>query len=232
MFIGNDLEKMLDKPIMDPYGRFFGRIVALQTNSKGEVTNIGVERANGEFASYPSEQISIMGEEAVFAYSWKLKAQETLNELNLAIRRIWALDQLLKDGEISNELYESGRKEKEAIIGQILNARKNLVSPLEKRIEKLKTQINEMQGYLTSMKIEHLSGQICDASYEATYEAIQRASSKALAEQKDLETAAEALMNPVQVPPRVVGQETSSFENTGTAKPSRPLVLRIKEAIS
>ena len=232
MSIRTDLEKVLDKPIKDPYGRFFGRIVALQTNSKGEVTNIGVERASGEFASYPSEQISITGEEAVFAYSWKLRAQETLNELNLSIRRISALDQLLKDGEISKELYDSGRKEKEGIVDEILKARKNLVSPLNKRIEKLKVQINEMRGYLTNMKIEHLSGQIGDAAYEATYEAIQRALTRALAEQKDLEASVEALMNPVQIAPPISNQESGSLEDTGAAKPSRPLVLKIKEAIS
>jgi predicted nucleic acid-binding Zn-ribbon protein len=129
-------------------------------------------------------------------------------------------------------LYDSGRKEKEGIVDEILKARKNLVSPLNKRIEKLKVQINEMWEYLTNMKIEHLSGQIGDAAYETTYEAIQRALTRALAEQKDLEASVEALMNPVQIAPPISNQESGSFEGTEAAKPSRPLVLRIKEAIS
>ena len=82
------------------------------------------------------------------------------------------------------------------------------------------------------MKIEHLSGQIGDAAYEATYEAIQRALTRALAEQKDLEASVEALMNPVQIAPPISNQESGSLEDTGAAKPSRPLVLRIREAIS
>jgi len=220
-----NVNNILGKPVNDPYGRYFGRIVGFDATSKGEITKIGIERANGDFSIYPIKQISIQDDLAIFTYSWKIKAQDTLKELDLTLRKITALNQLFESGEVTREFYEKNRKEKEEIINNILKTRKNLATPLTDRIQKLDNQIVDMQSYLTNLKLEHFAAEIEDSVYKNVSDAIQGAINRSLQEKSDLESAIQPLMRSVSILPPIPDKEFSE-------KSSRPLVLRIKEAIS
>lgn len=228
----SNLNEILGKQVNDPYGRYFGRIVGFDVNSKGEVIKIGIERAYGDFSIYPAKQIFFNEEGTIFTYAWKIKAQETLKELNLTLRKISALNQLLKNGEIAREFYDKNREEKELIVTNILKTRKNLTSPLFERIKKLECQVTDMQRYLTNLKIEHISEEIEDSIYKNACNMIQEAISRASTEKKDLEEAVQALMRPVSITPSLTNRETELLDEEKSVKQARPLVLRIKEAIS
>ena len=56
------IRRFLGRPLQDPYGRAYGKIVGISANLKDEVTAVGVEVGNGEFVQSPGDRLSISGD--------------------------------------------------------------------------------------------------------------------------------------------------------------------------
>jgi len=83
-----EIRRFLGRPLQDPYGRAYGRIVGISANLKDEVTAVGVEVGNGEFVQCPGDRLSISGENLVLLPAWKQesdlfrKSQKTTRRRN------------------------------------------------------------------------------------------------------------------------------------------------------
>lgn len=247
-------KKYLGKPVFDIYGRNLGRIVGLNADVKNEVTQIEVELGSGEFFSCPSSLILIKGDSVSYVYQWKIDAQNIEKAMTLALKRLYALDELLRIGEIPRDIYEDFKKYHESSLSQLKDRRRILVDGLKERVNRLNSQIKELQVFLASLKMQHSTGELDEGTYKDMCAAIQSGLNRTSSEKEDIEATITELMqldlkatppppapkplqeakppapqNPVTVPDSQPGKSPSpSASESSEVKPQKPIVVQIE----
>src|SRR3989440_12642682 len=153
------IRRFLGRPLQDPYGRTFGKVVGINANLKDEVTGVGIEVGNGEFVQCPGDRVTISADTLVLAPTWKVDAEEFRKEFDIVTRRLKALDELFSVGDIQQDIYEDLRKQHEDGINELKEKRRTLLDALARRTGVLNAQHRELQTYLGSNKMLHASRQ-------------------------------------------------------------------------
>jgi len=231
--------KFLGKPITDSYGRSLGRVVGLAADVKNEVGLIEIELGNGEFFSCPSYQVSFKGDSATYIYQWRIDADHVEKELDLALRRLRALEELFRVGEIPKDIYEEFRKQHENAVTQLKDRRQTVVTGLKDKVGRLNLQIKELQTFLASLKMQHTTGDIDDGTYKDASGSIEAGLNRAFSEKDDLEAVIEGLMKldiklmtPPQLTPHIEvkpATPTPAQLATPEVKKETPIIVRFEE---
>lgn len=221
----SSLKKMIGKPVLDPYDRLFGRIVGYHANKKGKALRIGVERSDGEILSYPHSQFVLKNDSVVFIYGWKIRSEDFVKRFNVVSRKIWALDKLYEKGELSQSYYETTRKKLEKSFNKIMEYGKKLLKQLTDRRDKLTTQIDDLEKYLVSLKMEHVTGELDENGYKSVSEALRFGLEKATLEKSDVENIIDIIKNAPQIPamPKIKAKISETQDSTSL------LTLHLKE---
>ncbi len=188
-----EIGKYVGKAVNDTYGRNIGRLIGLTTNAKDEVVSVALELANGELLQCASSQILVKGDSLVYTPSWRIEAIQLQKEFEVATRRVNALDELNRSGELQGEIYTSLKKQNESVVEEVKGRRQGLISGLEERLADLNSQLRDLQTLLANNKMLHTSREIDDYAYQAASEAIRSGLERTLTEKKDIEEVVEHL---------------------------------------
>jgi len=182
-----EIGRYVGKPVTDTYGRNIGRLIGVATNAKDEVVSVAFELANGELLQCPSSQLLMKGDSLVFTPSWRIEAIQLQKEFELATRRVRALDELNKSGELQGEIYTSLKTQHESVAEEVKGRRQALLSSLEERLADLNSQLRDLQTLLANNKMLHTSREIDESAYLTASEAIRSGLDRTLTEKKDIE---------------------------------------------
>lgn len=226
----NEFKKFLGKHVRDSYGRTLGRIVGIIADVNQQVTDVEVEFGNGDFLKCPSKQFSIESGTLVYLYPWELESLEIAKALDLAIKRIQALDELFRMGEIPTETYDEFKKAHEASLKELKERRDSLITKLKSRVDKLNAQIRELQMFRTSLKMQKSTGEISEDVFKDAISIVEDGLTKSFNEKEQLEHTIVKLSKLDFKPPSVIKPEvkpvTSKIEIG--SNPSPPTVGEIK----
>ena len=225
-----EIRKFLGKPLQDPYGRAYGRVVGINANLKDEVTAVGVEVGNGEFVQCPGERLAPSNETLVLLPSWKQEAEEFRKEFDIVTKRLRALDELFSVGDIQRDVYEDLRKQHEDAINELKGKRAQILQNLSQRTGTLSTQLRQLQIHLAGNKMLHASGEFDDTNYKAASEAIDTGLIRAMAEKKEVD-AISSYLGKLESPNPSTAQVLTPTPVPATPAPSNSpvLVLHVRE---
>jgi len=184
----DQVRRFLGRPLQDPYGRAYGKVVGISANLRDEIIAVGVEVGNGEFVQCPGDRLSISTDSLVLLPAWKQEADDFRKEFEIVTRRLKALDELFSVGDIQRDVYEDLRKQHEDAINQLKAKRAEILETLGQRTGTLTTQLRQLQTHLAGNKMLHASGEFDDLSYKAASEAIDTGLVRAMAEKREVDT--------------------------------------------
>jgi hypothetical protein len=190
------LRKFLGKPIRDIYGRNLGNIVGIILDEKGGVGAIGIERGDGGFAKYFTENVLVRGEDLLLVPSWTVTAEKFQRGMTHAERRIDALDQLYGSGKITARTYKDVKKSYESVVNERNDARETLMSELKNRSTELADESNELEVFLANVEVQHLTGELDEESYGLAVGSLKLAFNRMIAEKNDIESLLGEINNP------------------------------------
>jgi len=227
-----EIRRFLGRPLQDPYGRAYGRIVGISANLKDEVTAVGVEVGNGEFVQCPGDRLSISGENLVLLPAWKQESDLFRKEFEVVTKRLRALDELFSVGDIQKDVYEDLRKQHEDAINQLKSKRVEILETLNQRTGTLSTQLRQLQTHMAGNKMLHASGEFDDTSYKAASEAIDTGLIRAMAEKKEVDSISSYLgkleTNPISYQPQTTINPTPA--PTSSQPNNQAVILHVREA--
>ncbi len=227
-----EIRRFLGRPLQDPYGRAYGRIVGISANLKDEVTAVGVEVGNGEFVQCPGDRLSISGENLVLLPAWKQESGVFRKEFEVVTKRLRALDELFSVGDIQKDVYEDLRKQHEDAINQLKSKRIEILETLNQRTGTLSTQLRQLQTHMAGNKMLHASGEFDDTSYKAASEAIDTGLIRAMAEKKEVDSISSYLgkleTNPISYQPQTTITPTPA--PTSSQPNNQAVILHVREA--
>ncbi len=180
--------RFLGRNIFDLYGMTVGKIVGISTDVRGMVTSLELELANGQFLNCPGEQIEISGDHAVFLDDWRIQSKTLKVEMDISLKRIKALSDLHRRGEIQPEIYEDLRKQHDANLGDLQKRKDALVKNLSIISNGMDGQLRRLEMFLANNKMQLASGEIDGQSYKVAVDALERGLRRALSGKKDVET--------------------------------------------
>ncbi len=227
-----EIRRFLGRPLQDPYGRAYGRIVGISANLRDEVTAVGVEVGNGEFVQCPGDRLSISGENLVLLPAWKQESGVFRKEFEVVTKRLRALDELFSVGDIQKDVYEDLRKQHEDAINQLKSKRIEILETLNQRTGTLSTQLRQLQTHMAGNKMLHASGEFDDTSYKAASEAIDTGLIRAMAEKKEVDSISSYLgkleTNPISYQPQTTITPTPA--PTSPQPNNQAVILHVREA--
>ena len=227
-----DVKSFLGKSVVDSHQRPIGKIVSMYTNTRNEVSAVEIESGNGDFFNCPSNQLIIEGNAIVYMHDWETEAEELKTELELASKRVKALDELYRSGDIEKEIYEEMRKDNGSSIEKLEGMRQKLIEELTDRKIKLHDQIRELEASLANNKMQHASMEIGDEVYRSMCDSIRLGLKRTLSEKRFVEETEERLriLQTIQSAP-VPTSTAIPIQTKNSTTPDGVVVVHMKESI-
>ena len=191
------LEKLVDRPVKDTYGRYVGFVVGFSVDTSGELKSVGVDQGNGDFTEYPSSRIVSTAEGFVLIPAWKVECDSLGKEVEAVRRRAKALQDLAREGEIPRTLYEDmmGKYQDEA--SKVQGSFKSLAEGMVVRIGELEGQKENLDRFLVEIKVQFRAGEIDEAAYKVAAESCQAMQKRNAQEMEDLSKMLKAATEPL-----------------------------------
>lgn len=167
------LQKLMGRPLRDIYGRFVGSVVGLSFDTDGQPKSVGVDHGNGFFAEYPNSRIVFDNETLVVVPSWKVDTDKLRREIALTQKRAQALEELQKEGEVTQVAYDDLYSQYTNHIRELQEAYSALTGTLKHRIDEIETRREALEKFLGNMKVQYRTGEIDEATYKVAAQYVQ-----------------------------------------------------------
>jgi len=191
------LEKLVDKPVKDSYGRYVGFVVGFSVDTSGELKTVGVDQGNGEFSEYPSERIVSTADGFMVIPSWRVECDSLGREVDGVRRRAKALQELAKEGEIPRPLYEEKMTKYNEEAAKIQGNYKSLSEGMVVRMGELEEQRENLDRFLVDIKVQFRAGEIDEAAYKVASESCQAMQTRNSQEMSELTKMLKAVTEPL-----------------------------------
>ncbi|MDG6903030.1 MAG: CdvA-like protein [Nitrososphaerota archaeon] len=180
------LERLVDRPVKDSYGRYVGFVVGFSVDTSGELKSIGVDQGNGEFTEYPSQRIVSASDGFVLIPAWKVECDSLNREVDGVRRRAKALQDLAREGEIPRSIYDDMMSKYSADASKIQGSYKSLAEGMVVRIGELEGQREALQRFLVDIKVQFRAGEIDEAAFKVAAESCESMQARNSQEMDDL----------------------------------------------
>jgi len=191
------LEKLVNKPVKDTYGRYVGFVVGFSVDTSGDLKSVGVDTGNGEFTEFPNQRIVSTAEGFVVIPSWKVECESLGKEMEGVRRRAKALQELAREGEVPRTLFDDmmGKYQDEA--GKIQGSYKSLAESMVVRIGELEGQKESLDKFLVDVKVQFRAGEIDEAAFKVAAESCQSMQTRNSQEMSELSKMLKAATEPL-----------------------------------
>lgn len=170
----------------DTYGRYVGFVVGFSVDTSGELRSVGVDQGSGEFTEFPSGRIISAAEGFVVIPTWKAEAEKLGKEIEGVRRRAKALQELMREGEIPQQLYEEMFSQYSGEAEKITDSYKDLAEGMVARAQELERQRSALERFLVSVKVQFRSGEIDDGAFKVASESCQAMRERNIEESEEL----------------------------------------------
>ena len=206
------------KTVRDEYGRQIGRVVSFMFSLNGRVNEVLVERGDGEFFRYPSNQFITDDAGVRLLLPTKQRAKTLCDEMPLIWRKDRALNELAEKKKIPPEMVADLHKNFENMLNQLKADAQTTLENLDKQIVRCSQQVIELRQAMLHLEVEHEIGKIDEKSYQTAIAMLQESLKRAEAEKGDLEAVRNRLS--------VLSEKTSQTE---TERKLPPAALMLPE---
>jgi len=231
------VRKFVGKPAKDIYGEYIGYVIGVSFDEMGNLNSVGIDRGHDSFEEYPSSQILIDNETLVLIPTWKVETENFKKENSLTQKRFQALDDLVKDKEIPNYVYDELCKQYKDSMSRLDGTHQKLSEKLTNKVQNLETYIKTLERFLGNLKVQHKTGEISDETYSTVCEYLKSGIEKSLKEQKDVQTALDSLdtpkkpetsITPTEPTPSVQPVESPSQEEKPKEEELDPITVHLQ----
>ncbi len=181
------VKHLLGQTISDEYGATIGKVVGIQTDVKSCVTSIEIELGNGQFINCSPSQVVVSEKGITLLDDWKLEADNLRTEIDLALRRMNALSELHRQGDIQPSIYEDFRRNHDSNLKELETRKGNLTKKLASVGTQLDQQIRELEMFLATNKMQLASGEIDPQAYKVAVDSIEHGLHRAFSAKREIE---------------------------------------------
>jgi len=124
-------------------------------------------------------------------FAWEVDFEDIVKQLNISSKRLTALNELVKQGKVSQATYEFLRKDFEQAVKSAEVRKNDMITRLTSKLGELKDQSQLLEKCLTSTEVRFVAGELSEERYKNVANALKLGLEETLGE---LESVQEAMM--------------------------------------
>ncbi len=221
------VEQFVGSHVRDPFGRIVGTLVSIYSNVDGEVEAVEVALGGNRFTTIPAERLSKKDDELVIMPEWMAEARSVYRKLDTAMRRLKALDAMMKSGDFNPEIVAEARKKVEQQMGKLKGKLGEVKKMIKERLNELDDQILQMEKALVNLQMSYIAGEISERRYQQAVSSIRHQKEIAFEEKKALKEWMEKLEKLEREPAEE--KEEKPVHQQAPATASSPIVLDLAD---
>lgn len=203
----------MGKRVRDTYGRYVGFVVGISTDPFGELKGIALDSGQTGFVEIPSACMEKDGELLKMVPTWQMESSKYNKERKLVLARAQAVEELLKEGEITDDEYSETLKIYEGYDSKLQEVGKGLEEKLKKRDHDLEREVGDLKRMSTNIKIQFKSGEVDAESFRASLQYVTVMKERIEKEKNDLLTTFNSFSAVAeQAPQEIPSQATESAQ--------------------
>jgi hypothetical protein len=187
------LQKIFGSPVKDTYGRFVGSVIGLSIDTFGAPKSIGIDHGGGNFVEYENHRIIFNDDNIILIPTWKIGTDKIARESIIARKRAKALEDLLKEGEISEKVYESLYNQFNEQLSKIQKSYSDVIQEMKNRLDNLNSQKETLEKYVGKIKVQSRTGEIDEEVYQTVSSYLESMLIKNNQERADISNILDAL---------------------------------------
>lgn len=161
-------QRYMGKRVRDVYGRYVGFVVGLTTDPFGDLRSIGVDSGERGLAEFPGQCVNADGDSLMLLPTWKVDSEKFKRETVLVNNRMQAVEDLIKEGEITQEEYHEFHKFYQGYRAKLDEVKKVLDEKIKKRLQDLDRESKDIKKLTTNVKVQFKSGEVDAESFRAS----------------------------------------------------------------
>jgi uncharacterized protein YeaO (DUF488 family) len=188
--MGIPLEKIipyLGQLIYDVYGRKSGTVVGIYSEVDGNVVAIEVMINDSIYETLSADRLSVRDDNVKVVPEWLVEVQKVEKKLDTLKKRMTALEELFKKGQIPQHAYKELKEKFEKELNKAKNDAKNLKEVMRKRIYDLENFVLHIEKAMTNLMVSYTSGELPENGFKVSADFLRFAKQASLEEKKDIE---------------------------------------------
>lgn len=188
--MGVPLEKItsyLSQAIYDVYGRKLGVVVGVYSEIDGNVTAIEVMVNDSIYETIPAERLNLKDDGVRVMPEWLVETQKLEKRLDVLRKRLAALEELYRKGQIPQHAYKELKEKFEKELNKVKSDAKNLKEVMRKRIYDIENFVLHIEKAMTNLMVSYTSGELPENGFKVSADFLRFARQTSLEEKKDVE---------------------------------------------
>lgn len=183
----DQVERYLGQKVKDEYGRIVGTLLSIYSDVSGVIESVEVALTDDLYDQVIAERLKLTPDGIVVTPVWKVEAVKLENQLDRVRKRIRAVEELYRKGNIPGHAYDDIKKRLENEFAKIKEKVKEIKFKLRQRANDLEDQIIRLEKATSNLMVLYMSNEVSEPSYKASIEQLRLAKSRAQDEKKDIE---------------------------------------------
>ncbi|ADM28322.1 conserved hypothetical protein [Ignisphaera aggregans DSM 17230] len=217
----------LGQTITDIYGRKIGVITSIYSDVDGKVTSVEIMTNDAIYETIPAERLELGVDGLKLLPEWLVAARALERKLDVLRKRIKAMEELYKKGQIPTHAY---REIKEKLSKELDKAKvdvKNLKEVLRKRTYELENFVIHIEKALTHLLISYTSGELPENGFKISSDFMKFARQMALDEKKDIDKHMALIEKLEQELVTAISTTTEEQTAVNIASQTQPLAVKV-----
>jgi len=164
----NQFQRYMGKRVRDIYGRYVGFVVGLTKDPFGDLRSIGVDSGERGLVEFPGQCVNADGDSLVLLPGWNVDSDKFKRETLLVNNRMQAVEDLIKEGEITREEYQEFQKVYQDYRAKLNEVKKVLDEKIKRRLMDLDRESKDIKRLTTNVKVQFKSGEVDAESFRAS----------------------------------------------------------------
>lgn len=177
----------LGQALQDVYSRKIGIMVGVYSEVDGTVTAVEVMINDNNYETIPADKLELREEGLRIIPDWLVEARRVERKLDILKKRIKALDELYKKGQIPQHAYKELKERLDQEISKVRNDVRNVKEIMKKKVYELENFIIHLEKAMTNLMVSYTAGELPENGFKVSADFIRYAKQATLDEKKDVE---------------------------------------------
>ncbi len=177
----------LGQPIYDIYGRKIGVLVSVYSDVDGTVTALEVMTNDAIYETIPAERFEYDREGLKLLPEWLVNAKKVEKKLDVLRKRVRALEELHKKGEVPEHAYKELKDKLWREFEKAKADAKTLKEDLRKRSYELENFVLHIEKAMTHLMVSYTAGEVPEQGFKSSMDMLRYAKQTAIAEKRAIE---------------------------------------------
>ena len=184
----DNLEGKVGSTVFDPYKRQVGILVGFSADFSGNIEKVSILTfGDGTIHDYKPDAIEIHGGIVILKPDWKVAAERVATQYTKAVKKLEAVKEMYRKGEITREIYDKFAKRLEAGIKKLREEMARAKEMIRRRKTILEAELDSIKVSKVNLRMALYAGEMSRDDYTKAMDKLREHEERVKKEIKDLE---------------------------------------------